>query len=136
SPPGVPKIDWTELFFADGMAQPLQHLSSTPKPPSTCPGFDPRVCPANLVSGAEGYPDAATIALLRHASAASFMSRIRIPTMLVQGEADTLFDFADAVANYRGIKANGAPVKLVLQSWGHSHSTPAPGEFSEDDPPS
>ena len=135
SPPGVPKIDWTELFFADGAASPLQHLSSTPVPTSTCPGFDPRVCPANLTSGALSYPDAGTIALLRHASAASFMAKLRIPTMLMQGEADTLFNINDATANYRGIKANGAPVKLVLQSWGHSNSTPAPGEYSDTNPP-
>ena len=136
SPPGVPKIDWTELFFADGASAPLQHLSSTPKPTSTCPGFDPRVCPANLTSGALSYPEASTIAFLRHASAANFMAKLRIPTMLMQGEADTLFNINDATANYRGIKANGVPVKLVLQSWGHSNSTPAPGEFSDSDPPS
>ena len=136
SPPGVPKIEWTELFFADGASAPLQHLSSTPVPTSTCPGFDPRVCPSNLTSGALSYPDASTIAFLRHASAANFMSKLRIPTMLMQGEADTLFNINDATANYRGIKANGVPVKLVLQSWGHSNSTPAPGEFSDSNPPS
>jgi ABC-2 type transport system ATP-binding protein len=136
SPPGVPKLDWTELFFADGLTEPLQHASTTPKPTSTCPGFDPRVCPSNLESGALGYPDRATTDLLRHASAASFMDRIRIPTLLMQGEADTLFTIAEAVANYRGIKANGAPVKLVLQSWGHSNSDAAPGEFSESQPAS
>ncbi|GAC1593715.1 MAG: hypothetical protein NVS3B21_15020 [Acidimicrobiales bacterium] len=136
SPPGVPKIDWTELFFADGATQPLQHPSSTPVPFSTCPGFDPRVCQANVSSAALGYPTPETTALLRHASAASFMSKIKIPTMLLQGEADSLFNINDAIANYNGIKANGAPVKLVLQSWGHSNSQPAPGEFSDSNPPS
>ncbi|GAC1538461.1 MAG: hypothetical protein NVS3B12_23600 [Acidimicrobiales bacterium] len=136
SPPGVPKLDWTELFFADGATQPLQHLSSTPVPLSSCPGFDPRVCQSNVTTAAQGYPNADTTALLRHASAASFMSKIRVPTMLLQGEADSLFNINDAVANYNGIKANGVPVKLVIQSWGHSNSKPAPGEFSDSDPPS
>ena len=102
----------------------------------TCPGFDPRVCQANVTSAALGYPSPDTLALLRHASAASFMSRLRIPTLLMQGEGDSLFTIAEAVANYQGIKANGAPVKLVLQSWGHSQSTPAPGEFDQANPPS
>ena len=136
SPPGVPKFEWAELFFADGIAQVPQHRSSTPVPPSSCPGFDPRVCPANLVSGAEGYPSADTIALLRHASVATFLSKIKIPTMLMQGEGDTLFTIDEAVATYNALKDRRVPVpvKLVLQSWGHSHSTPAPREFSQSDP--
>ncbi|MHB8670575.1 MAG: CocE/NonD family hydrolase [Acidimicrobiales bacterium] len=136
SPPGVPKMEWTELFFALGISEPLQHSSATPVPPSTCPGFDPRVCQANVDTAARGYPSPSTIALLRHASAAAFIDRIKIPTLLMQGEADSLFTLADAVANYEGIKANGAPVKLVLQSWGHSHAAPVAGEFSQADPAS
>jgi ABC-2 type transport system ATP-binding protein len=135
SPPGVPKWQWTSLFFGLGLSQPLTNMSNpATEPATTCPGFDSRVCTSYLESLALGYPPPETVAMLRHASAASFMSRIRIPTMLLQGEADTLFNINEAVANYQGIKANGVPVKLVLQSWGHSDSTPAPGEFSEDDP--
>jgi ABC-2 type transport system ATP-binding protein len=50
--------------------------------------------------------------------------------MLMQGEADALFDLDEAVANFEELRANGDPVKLVVQSWGHSGSTPAPGELS------
>lgn len=135
SPPGVPKWEWTSLFFGVGLTQPLTNITTPATAPATsCPGFDSRVCTSYLESTALGYPPPETVALLRHASVASFMSTIRIPTMLMQGEADTLFNINEAVANYQGIKANGVPVKLVLQSWGHSHSTPAPGEFSQDDP--
>jgi ABC-2 type transport system ATP-binding protein len=50
--------------------------------------------------------------------------------MLMQGEADTLFNINEAVGNLRELRSNHVPVKLVLQSWGHSQSTPAPGELS------
>jgi ABC-2 type transport system ATP-binding protein len=60
------------------------------------------------------------------------MSQIRIPTLLLQGEADTLFNLQEAVATYRALRAQGTPVKMVWQSWGHSHGTPAPGELSYD----
>jgi len=42
----------------------------------------------------------------------------------------------EAVANAQELRANGDPVRLVLQSWGHSHShsTPAPGELSFSPP--
>jgi predicted acyl esterase len=49
--------------------------------------------------------------------------------LLVQGEADTLFDLQESVATYRGLQAQGTPVKMIWQSWGHSHSAPAPGEL-------
>jgi ABC-2 type transport system ATP-binding protein len=135
SPPGVPKWQWTSAFFGLGLTQPLTNVTTPPFPPATtCPGYDSRVCTSYLETSALGYPSPETTALLRHASAASFMSSIRIPTMLMQGQADTLFNINEAVANYKGIKANGVPVKLVLQSWGHSSSAPAPGEFSQEDP--
>ena len=128
--PGVLKWEWTTLFFADGMAQPFSNPTDTPFPPSECPGFDPSVCTAYLESATAGYPTASTVSLLESDSVVSYYKKIRIPVMLMQGEDDTLFDIDEAVANYRLFKSEGDPVKLVLQSWGHSDSTPAPGELS------
>ena len=125
--PGVLKLGWPTLFFADGMSQPLQHGNPTL---TTCPGFDPRVCAAFVESAGLGYPTRATIDLLRHTSMVSYFSRVRIPTMLLQGEGDTLFTINEAIANYRALQSVGAPVKLVIQSWGHSQGSPAPGEVS------
>jgi ABC-2 type transport system ATP-binding protein len=53
--------------------------------------------------------------------------------LLLQGEGDTLFNLNESVATYRALKKQGTPVKLVWQSWGHSHSTPAPGELGDGD---
>jgi ABC-2 type transport system ATP-binding protein len=50
----------------------------------------------------------------------------------MQGQNDTLFDFADAVANYNGA-LHRAPVKLVLKEGGHSGPA-APGEVNDADP--
>ena len=50
--------------------------------------------------------------------------------LLMQGENDTLFNLNEAVATYKTLKAQGTPVKMVWQSWGHSGSTPAPGELN------
>ena len=123
---GVEKVDWTTLFTAVGLTQPLMHH----QPLTRCPGFDARVCDGYVTSAALGYLTRGTIDLLRHTSMVSFGTRVRIPVMLMQGEGDTLFTINEAVANYRLLKAQGTPVKLVLQSWGHSQGTPAPGEVS------
>ena len=132
-PPGVPKWQWTELFFAVGATQPIQHPGPTPKPPSTCPGFHPDVCPANARTVARGYPDAQTTAFLRNASVATYLDDIEIPTLLAQGQADTLFNLNEAVATYQALKARHVPVKLMFQSWGHSGGA-APGEIDLGDP--
>jgi hypothetical protein len=49
--------------------------------------------------------------------------------MLAQGEDDTLFQLHEATATYEALRQQGTPVKMIWQSWGHSQSTPAPGEL-------
>ena len=50
----------------------------------------------------------------------SYISRIRIPTFLIQGQSDTLFDIQEAVATYRSLRSQGTPVKMLWRSSGHS----------------
>ena len=55
----------------------------------------------------------------------------------MQGQNDTLFNLQEAVATYRGLRAQGTPVKMIWQSWGHSGGgTPAPGELDMAEPAS
>jgi ABC-2 type transport system ATP-binding protein len=133
NPPGVLKYQWTELFFADGITTSTQQPPPIPPPnPPPCGNFLLSICQANAESFTLGYPSPNTLTLLHHASMVGYGSagQVHIPTMFLQGEADTLFNLDEAVANYNLIKATGAPVKLVFQSWGHSNSTPRPGEFT------
>jgi predicted acyl esterase len=91
--PGIEKKEWTSLFYSDGVAAEKDSPPVATDPqPETCPNFDPRVCPAKTQMDATGYPDADTLALARHASVASYISKIRIPTLIAQGEQDTLFN--------------------------------------------
>ncbi|HET9051585.1 MAG TPA: CocE/NonD family hydrolase, partial [Candidatus Dormibacteraeota bacterium] len=135
--PGVAKAEWTAHFFAEGLASPLENLQTRPLVDSTlngCPGFDPKVCGDAVLTLGTGAPDASTTAFLRHASMVGYGSAVRIPTMLMQGEGDTLFNVDEAVANRAMLMANGAPVKLVLQSWGHSFSGDPTDNTSFSDP--
>lgn len=127
--PGVLKREWAAFFTVLGFTEPLQHLGMTPFPPSTCPGFDPRVCVAFQQAAVHGYADGASLDLFRHASVATYMSQVKIPTLLAQGQADSLFDLQESVATYNQLRARHVPVQLLWQSWGHSRLAPAPGEF-------
>jgi ABC-2 type transport system ATP-binding protein len=55
---------------------------------------------------------------------------VRVPTLIGQGQADTLFNLQESVATYTSLRAQGTPVSLVWQSWGHSNSTPVEGELN------
>ncbi len=132
--PGVEKFEWTSLFFGLGIADGLEGASGDPSRNVGCPNFDNRACTSKAQMDALGYPDQTTIGLARHASVVSFMKNIRIPTMLMQGQGDTLFDLQESVTTYRALRHQHTPVRLVFQSWGHSTGTPAPGEWSEEHP--
>ncbi len=131
--PGSAKYIWLNAFFAEGAAvDGIQQLSNDPKADLTgCPNFNSQVCTAAIQTDGTGAAPPSAVALLRHASVESYMSRIRIPTLLAQGQNDTLFNLHEAVATYEALRHQGTPVKMIWQSWGHSHSTPAPGELGD-----
>jgi putative CocE/NonD family hydrolase len=130
SGPGVLKQEWVDIFFAAGAARGGEHAVTDPARVVGCPNFVTAACLAKAQMDVAGYPDASTTAFARNASVASYVSRVRIPTFLGQGQADTLFNLQESVATYRALRRQGTPVKLMWQSWGHSHAAPAPGELS------
>ncbi|GDY28450.1 CocE/NonD family hydrolase [Gandjariella thermophila] len=133
--PGVTKLTWPLLFFFEGaVLDSAQGFSNDPSRVIGCPNFTDAVCTSLAGSGTLGYPTPDTLALLRHASVATYADRIPIPVLLVQGENDTLFNLNEAVATYRTLAARGVPVKMIWQSWGHSGATPAPGEVDLNHP--
>ncbi|HEX3907186.1 MAG TPA: CocE/NonD family hydrolase [Mycobacteriales bacterium] len=130
--PGTDKLDWSGLFFGEGIADGLQGASVDPSRDVGCVNFVTPACKAEaeLASNTLVTPDLFSFA--RHASVESYMSHIKIPTLLAQGEADTLFNLQEATATYKALHKQGTPVKMIWQSWGHSDSTPAKGEFATD----
>jgi predicted acyl esterase len=133
--PGIEKFGWVSLFFAVGQEEGLKHADADPsRLVGLCPNFDDRACTAKAQMDATGAPNDTTIALARHASVSAFLDDVRIPTLLAQGQADTLFNLQESVATYDALRARKVPVKLIWQSWGHSSSTPAPGELDRTKP--
>jgi ABC-2 type transport system ATP-binding protein len=132
--PGTEKQEWVSLFFGLGIVDGLQGAGADPSRNINCPNFDDRACTSKAQMDALGYPDDTTAGLARHASVESFVNRIRIPTLLAQGQADTLFNLDESVATYRSLRAQRTPVKLLWQYWGHSDGAAKPGEFNEGRP--
>jgi predicted acyl esterase len=133
--PGIEKYEWTSLFFGLGIADGFMGAQADPSRNVGCPNFDDRACGSKVQMDATGAPNDATLLFSRHASVESFMSQIRIPTLLAQGQADTLFNLQESIATYRSLKAQNVPVKMIWQSWGHSGGdSEASGEMGLKDP--
>ena len=134
APPGATKLTWGLGFSVLGVVNGLQNAQTDPSRLLLCPNFATFVCPALVTAGTLGFFDPLSEKALRHASVASYVDRITIPTLLMQGQADTLFNLNEAAATYQALKARGVPVRMIWQSWGHSNDDPAPGEIDLADP--
>ena len=84
-----------------------------------CGRFQPQICAIYQQVAATGRATPQAISLLQHSSPASVAGRMRAPTLLIQGENDSLFGLDQADANYRAIRRNGAPVNMVWFAGGH-----------------
>jgi ABC-2 type transport system ATP-binding protein len=129
--PGTEKQQWTSLFFGLGIADGIQGASADPLRNFGCPNFDNRACGAKAQLDATGAPNDATLLFVRHASVESFVNKIRIPTLLAQGQSDTLFNLQEAITTYRSLRSQKVPVKMIWREGGHS-GPGAPGEMDSD----
>jgi ABC-2 type transport system ATP-binding protein len=125
---GVFKKGWAGLYFGNGAAvgQSATGAPAGAGAAETVAGNDPAcgrfaadVCRAYLQLATDGSPDAATLAVLHKSSPATVLDQIKAPTLLIQGEVDTLFPLSEADANARGIAATGTPVRVAWFTGGH-----------------
>ncbi|MFF8993020.1 alpha/beta fold hydrolase [Streptomyces sp. NPDC014983] len=103
-PNGVFKKLWAGVFLGEG---------------GGCARFEPALCRMYDRVATSGTPDAAARALLQERSPSAVGSRIKVPTLLVQGQTDSLFTLGQADAAEHAIRANGAPVDVDWVAGGH-----------------
>ncbi|MGH3467766.1 MAG: alpha/beta hydrolase, partial [Thermocrispum sp.] len=91
-----------------------------------CGRFAEQVCLAYADLALDGKPGKQTRALLARVSPKSVTGDITAPTLLIQGERDTLFGLDQADANARQIAAAGTDVQVVWYAGGHDGGGPGP----------
>lgn len=123
------KLGWHSLFFGLGVAAPV--LGSTPplEDPTYCGGYTPWVCQAYVEQATLGSPSQSTIDHIKQVSTGYYIDKVKIPVLLSQGQADSLFNIHEAVATYDQLTAQGNEVRMLWQSWGHTAGTPVAGEL-------
>ncbi|MFB7664557.1 alpha/beta fold hydrolase [Kitasatospora sp. NPDC056138] len=124
---GVFKKLWAGIFFTTGSAgDPTSASARRPggaAGPVGCGRFLDSLCAMYDRVATSGRADADAIATLERSSPSSVASRIKVPTLVVQGQQDSLFplDQGDAIA--RAVAANGAPVGVDWFAGGHDGGT-------------
>ena len=111
--PGVFKKLWAGQLFG----------SATGPIGGACGRLAAGLCAAYQRAASSGEPDASILSLLKASSPAGVLARISAPSLLIQGEQDSLFGLGQADANASGIAANGTPVKVIWRSGGHDGVT-------------
>ena len=151
--PGPYKQLWGSRFFAAAVGSPTDAFpaggstgtgSTGTQPPAPgagtaapdasvtpadllCGRFDPELC-AQLQDAAEtGRPSAALTAALSRNSPRATIGSVTAPTLLVQGESDTLFGLDQADANAAGLASAGTRHAVRWTDGGHDGASSNPG---------
>ncbi len=103
-PNGVFKKQWAGIFINTG---------------GGCDQFEATLCEMYDRVAEAGKPDAEATTLLTDRSPSAVGDRIKVPTLLIQGQTDSLFPLGQADAAAKAIRANGAPVDVDWISGGH-----------------
>ncbi|MFH8702374.1 CocE/NonD family hydrolase [Streptomyces rubrogriseus] len=103
-PNGVFKKLWAGIFVNSG---------------GGCDRFEADLCRMYQRVAESGRPDAEAVKLLEERSPQAVGERIKVPTLLTQGQTDSLFPLGQADAAAKAIRANGAPVDVDWIAGGH-----------------
>ncbi|UGQ09398.1 alpha/beta fold hydrolase [Yinghuangia sp. ASG 101] len=127
---GVFKKMWAGVFFSAGATSIAS--STAGGGPAAVPGdtasvcgrFAPEVCAVYDEVARTGRATPQAVELLRRASPGPVADRIRVPTLLIQGQNDSLFPLAEADRTARAVTRNGFPVEVAWTSGGHDGGSP------------
>ncbi|MFJ9824056.1 CocE/NonD family hydrolase [Streptomyces sp. NPDC101160] len=131
--PGVFKWQWANGFYLMGEGQPLLVPSLDPSRINSlgCLHFVTDACDTVRLLNSGSYPQAATdrmLAFARSVSPVSYLDKVKAPTLIVQGQSDSLFNLNEAQDSYDQLRRQGVDTKMIWQSWGHSGGQ-RPGEL-------
>ncbi|MDT0395956.1 alpha/beta fold hydrolase [Streptomyces edwardsiae] len=108
-PNGVFKKLWAGVFVNSG---------------GGCEKFEATLCAMYERVAESGVPDDEARELLEARSPSAVAGRIDVPTLLLQGQTDSLFPLGQADAAAKAIRANGAPVDVDWIAGGHDGGDP------------
>ena len=142
--PGPFKQVWASNFFlgalggragasaqggaSGGSAQTRPGAAAPASSAGSCGRFDPTICRLFVAASDTGTPSPELLSLLRAHSPAPTLAKVKAPTLLIQGEADSLFGIDQADATARALDRTGTPVAVRWSDGGHDAQGTHSGE--------
>ena len=116
---GVFKQRWASLLFSNASGRPgTSDQESDNTTSGLCGRFDPELCQGYLTAAETGEAGDKLNKLLDESGLEKILPTIKAPTLIIQGEDDTLFPLDQADANFRGLPAE-TPAEMKWVAGGH-----------------
>jgi ABC-2 type transport system ATP-binding protein len=122
--PGPFKRVWTGTFFSIGSlgyAKPPTQPEALRPETLLCGRFAPQWCSAYQASVAASAPSPEISTLMHASSPSSIAARIQVPTLLMQGEADSLFPLSESALTANEIRQAQPKLPLAMIWHGGGH---------------
>jgi ABC-2 type transport system ATP-binding protein len=102
---------WTGTFFALATLQSA-YLGE-------CGSLTDQWCAAYKSAVSNGKPTESEKNLLRSVSPATFLASVKAPTLISQGQADSLFPLNESSQTAATLRKNGVPIAMIWHAAGH-----------------
>jgi ABC-2 type transport system ATP-binding protein len=113
-----PKTGWGNI---------LASVSSSAK-------LDPEITAADNEMNTTGTIDATAVSFFESRGPAQFLSRVKVPTLILQGTVDDLFTLDEGIENYQALHRQGTTVSMAWFCGGHGVCLTDPGSALEVGP--
>jgi ABC-2 type transport system ATP-binding protein len=124
----APTIAWNSLGTSlDKSQTPKAGWSEILASVSSSATLDPTIARADNEMKTTGRIDAKATAFFISRGPAQFLSKVKIPTLILQGTVDDLFTLDEGIANYETLKKEGTTVSMAWFCGGHGVCLTNPG---------
>ena len=113
----VVKTGWGSILLAAGGTSIAGGLANISGPETG--SQDPQITQAGVEGVSTGKFSDRSVAFFRSRGLPGLVNRVRVPTLLIEGTADTLFTLDEARRNHAILRGNGVPVRMVWFCGGH-----------------
>ena len=95
--------------------------------------LDPEITAAQTLMNTTGSTDATATAFFASRGPAQDLSKVRVPTLILQGTVDDLFTLDEGIANYEALEKQGTTASMAWFCGGHGVCLTNPGTAIEVD---
>ena len=131
----APTIAWNSLRTSlDKNQTPKAGWSNILSRVASSASLDPEITAADKEMNTTGVIDTRAVTYFSDRGPAPYLSRVKVPTLILQGTVDDLFTLDEGIANYQALKKQGTTVSMAWFCGGHGVCLTDPGSAIEVGP--